>query len=224
MTDFKTIHEAATKRLGEEGIKNRLPERVSADKLRKLSDDRYLSHMSFRVFSTGLKHDLVRGKWPAFEEVFHGFDPAKVGFMNEEDLDRLLGDSRIIRHGGKIKATFHNASAIRDIASECGSVGAFLADWPCDNIVGLWEELGKRFKHLGGNSAPYFLRMVGKDTFTMSNDVIRGLNHWCGLDNAGKSKTGRKLMQAQFNEWALESNRSYAELSMILALSTEAGK
>jgi len=220
MTDFETVHEAAIKRHGEQGLKARLPEPVNPDALRKTTDDRFLSQMSLRVFSTGLNHEMVRGKWPAFEEVFHGFDPGRVGFMNEEDLDRLLADSRIIRHGGKIKATFHNGAAMQDISSEFGGFGTYLADWPCDNIVGLWEDLGKRFKHVGGNSAPYFLRMVGKDTFTMSNDVLRGLNHWCGLEDAGKNKTNRKLMQAQFNDWAEQSGRPLCELSMILALST----
>jgi len=221
MTDFATIHEAALKRHGEEGVQARLPEPVSADVLREMTDDRYLSQMSFRVFSTGLKHDLVRGKWPAFEEAFYGFDPAWVGFMNDDDLNRLLGDARIIRHGGKIRATFHNGTAMQEISAEFGSFGAFIADWPRDDVIGLWEDLGKRFKHVGGNSSPYFLRMVGKDTFTMSNDVIRGLKHWCGLEAAGKNKTGRKLMQAQFNAWAEQSGRPFCQLSMILALSTE---
>jgi 3-methyladenine DNA glycosylase Tag len=220
MSDFAKIYDAAVKRHGEGAIEARVSEPSDAKMLKSVADDRYLSSMSLRIFSAGLKHDMVRAKWPAFEEVFHGFDPGRVGFMNEEDLDRLLGDARIIRHAGKIKATFHNGGAMQEIANTHGGFGAYLADWPGEDLVGLWEDLGKRFKHVGGNSGPYFLRMVGKDTFTMSNDVIRGLSRWCGLADAGKNKTNRKLMQAQFNDWQTATGRPYCELSMILALST----
>jgi len=220
MTAFEVIYQAAIERHGEEALKARLPIANDDTTLCQFPDDRYLSQMSLRIFSAGLKHDMVKTKWPAFEQAFHGFDPAKVGFMTDDDLDQLLGDTRLIRHGGKLRATIHNGAAMQDIISSHGSFGAFLAEWPGTNTIGLLEDLGKRFKHLGGNSAAYFLRMVGKDTFTMSKDVERGLAHWQGLENAGKSKTSRNQMQSIFNNWASETGRPHCQLSMILALST----
>ena len=38
--------------------------------------------MSLRIFRAGLKHSLVDAKWPAFEEVFAGFEPARVVAMS----------------------------------------------------------------------------------------------------------------------------------------------
>jgi len=220
MSTFEKIHQAAIDRHGEEGLKARLPSPSDDTTLRQLPDDWYLSQMSLRIFSTGLKHEMVKAKWPAFEEAFHGFDPAKVGFMNDDDLGQLLTDARLIRHGGKMRATLHNGAAMQDITNSQGGFGAYLADWPGTDTVGLWEDLGKRFKHLGGNSAPYFLRMVGKDTFTMSKDVVRGMSHWQGSENADKNKTAKKQMQNHFNDWASETGRPLCQLSMILALST----
>jgi len=219
MADFQTIYDAAINRRGEVDLHARLSTPSNNDELIGVSDDRYLSQMAFRIFSTGLRQDMVRGKWPEFEQAFHNFDPARVGFMNEEDLDQLLSNERIIRHAGKIKATFHNAAAMHDIAHECGGFGHYLVGWTPDNLNGLWLDLGKRFKHLGGNSGPYFLRMVGKDTFTLSNDVIRGLQHWCGLEDAAKNKSTIKLAHEQFNTWAKQTGRPFCQISMILALS-----
>src|SRR5690606_31695212 len=51
-------------------------------------------------------------KRPAFREVFAGFDPEVVAGFGEQDVDRLLGDARIIRNRQKIGATIDNARAL----------------------------------------------------------------------------------------------------------------
>ena len=66
--------------------------------------------MSLRIFRAGLKHSLVDAKWPAFEEVFGGFDPRRVRAMPDEEMKKLLGDARLIRHWGKLKAVRANAA------------------------------------------------------------------------------------------------------------------
>ena len=43
-------------------------------------------------------------------------------------------------------------------------------------FVSLWKYLSKHGHQLGGLSAPRFLRMVGKDTFVPSYDVVAALN------------------------------------------------
>ena len=80
-----------------------------------MGDDRYLSLMSLRIFRAGLKHSLVDARWPAFEEVFKGFEPARVVAMPDEELEALLGDQRLIRHWGKLKSV--RANAARDDAA-----------------------------------------------------------------------------------------------------------
>ena len=83
---------------GDEALANRLPQAKSAAELRIISDDRYLSLMSLRIFCAGIKHSVVDAKWPAFEDVFEGFDPGRVRAMNDEQLEALMVDARIIRH------------------------------------------------------------------------------------------------------------------------------
>src|SRR5215218_4439088 len=123
---FAEIHEMARTRYGAAALEERLPQPKTQEELRATPDDRYLSQMSLRIFRAGLKHSLVDAKWPAFEEVFYGFEPRRVRAMPDEALDALLGDSRLIRHGGKIRAVRDNAAAMLDIAASQGGFGVWL--------------------------------------------------------------------------------------------------
>ncbi len=216
MTPFGDILKAAG---GPEALAGRLPRAKSSTELRAIPDDRYLSLMSLRIFRAGIKHSVVDAKWPAFEDVFQGFDPGRVRAMNDEQLEALMGDARIVRHWGKIRATRDNAAAMCALAGEAGGMGAYLADWPAGDVVGLWADITKRFKQMGGRSAPYFLRMAGRDTFILTGDVVGALRRWGAIDGEPKGKRDRQRVQDAFNAWAEESSRPLCEISMILALS-----
>ncbi len=219
MTEFADILKTAEKRAGGAvALKKLLPESKSAKALKGVVDDRYLSLMMLRVFSSGLKHSMVAGKWPDFEEIFFAFEPKRVAAIPDEDLEALLKEPRIIRHWGKIKATRHNAAAMAQISAEHGGFGAWLAAWPEEDIVGLWDELQKRFSQLGGASGPYFLRMAGKDTFILTRDVVKALNEWGAYKGEPKGKKARREVQETFNVWAVESGLNRAQMSRILAL------
>ncbi|HKW53530.1 MAG TPA: DNA-3-methyladenine glycosylase I [Stellaceae bacterium] len=221
MPRFAKIQKAAEKRLGAAALAARLPKVKSPAQLKKEGDDRYLSLMSLRIFRAGLKHEMVDAKWPAFETAFHGFDPRRVRAMSDEEVENLMKDARLIRHLGKLKAVHANAAALCDLAAQQGGFGTWLAQWPGAEIVRLWDELGKRFTQLGGNSSAYFLRMAGKDTFVLTPFVVTALNHWGAFKGEPKSKGDRAQVQAQFNDWAEETGLPLAHLSMTLAASVE---
>lgn len=218
---FAEILEAARSRQGAVALQARLPQPKTPEELRAVPGDRYLSQMSLRIFRAGLRHSVVDAKWPAFEEVFRGFDPRAVRAMPDEALEALLGDTSLIRHWGKLKAVRDNAAAMLEIAAEHGGFGAWLADWPGDDIIGLWEALAKRFSQMGGNSGPMFLRMVGKDTFVLSPSVVAALKHWGAVPAPPKNRQDRARVQSCFNDWAAETGRPLSQLSMILACSVE---
>ena len=70
---------------------------------------RLFEKLCLEGFQAGLSWITILRRRPAFRELFHGFDPTSVATMNEADVERLLGDARIIRHRGKIEATISNA-------------------------------------------------------------------------------------------------------------------
>ena len=218
---FASILEAARTRLGAAALEARLTKPRASAELKAQTDDRYLSQMELRIFRAGLKHSLVDAKWPAFEEVFDGFEPRRVRAMSDEALEALLGDRRLIRHWGKLKSVRDNAAVIIVVAEEHGSFGDWLAAWPGTDIVGLWETLAKRFSQMGGNSGPSFLRMVGKDTFILTHSVTAALRHWGAVDAPPKSRKDRAAVQSCFNSWAAETGRPLCQLSLILAASIE---
>src|ERR1700739_1809826 len=78
---FGPIHEAARTRIGAAALEARLTRPRAPAELKAETEDRYLSQMELRIFRAGLKHSLVDAKWPAFEEVFNGFEPRRVRAM-----------------------------------------------------------------------------------------------------------------------------------------------
>ena len=218
---FAPILGAARTRLGAAALEARMIEPRSPAELEAVGDDRYLSQMSLRIFRAGLKHSLVDAKWPAFEDVFFGFEPRRVRAMPDEALEALLGDRRLIRHWGKLKAVRDNAATIIAVADEHGSFAAWLARWPTTDIVGLWEALAKRFSQMGGNSGPTFLRMVGKDTFILTGSVAAALQRWGVVSAAPKNRKDREAVQACFTAWAAETGQALCQLSLILAASAD---
>ena len=220
-SSFAPILEAARTRVGAGTLEARLTKPRSAAELKATTDDRYLSQLELRIFRAGLKHSLVDAKWPAFEEVFDGFEPRRVRAMSDEALEALLGDRRLIRHWGKLKSVRDNAAAMIGVAEEHGTFGAWLADWPGSDIVGLWEALAKCFSQMGGNSGPSFLRMVGKDTFVLTHSVTAALKHWGAVNTPPKNRKDRAAVQSHFNAWAAATGRPLCQLSLILAASVD---
>ena len=218
MRDYKWLHAFCLNRFGSaKALEAMLPQPRSDAELRALSDDRYLSLISLRIFRAGLKHSLVDAKWPAFEQVFFGFDPEKVVLMGAERLENLMQDVRLIRHLGKLKSVPRNAQFVLDVRREKGSFGALIADWPVSDIVGLWKYLAKHGSQLGGLSAPRFLRMVGKDTFIPTDDMVAALKAQDIIDKAPTSLKDLAAVQAAFNQWQAESGRPLCQLSVMLA-------
>lgn len=76
--------------------------------------------VTLEAFQSGLSWRTVLAKRPAFREVFHGFDPEVVAAMGERDVERLMGDARIIRNRRKIEAAVTNARATVDLRADGG--------------------------------------------------------------------------------------------------------
>lgn len=219
MRSFSDIHSLACRRHGgPEAVAAGLPTVLKPAALAKKSDAFYLSAMMRRVFRAGLTHSLVDAKWPAFEDAFFGFDPEKLVLMPDDMLDARMQDTRLIRHYGKMRAIRHNAQLVTDVAREHGNFGRFIGQWPDDAVADLWRELSRRGKQLGGNSAPAFLRMVGRDTWYPTGDVLAGLIANGVVDKALASQRDRRAAQQAFNQWQQESGLPQAHISRILAM------
>lgn len=193
---------------------------LSTAKLMQYQDSDWLAAFSKKVFQSGFVWRVVEQKWPGFCEVFFDFSIEKMLLMSDEMLAAKAQDPRIIRNGSKVLTIRHNALMIDDLAREHGSFAALVAQWPTDNIIGLWQLLKQRGARLGGNTGPYALRAMGKDTFLLSHDVEAYLRAYQVIDGGLTSKSNLQKIQAQFNQWQQESGFSLTTLSRLVALSS----
>jgi 3-methyladenine DNA glycosylase Tag len=221
MLAFSKIRNRAAKRKGGEAVLERLLGTVSGNAaLVAVHDDRVLSAMTQRVFSAGFVWRVIEAKWPGFEEAFLGFEPKRLLFQPEEFWGDLASDKRIVRNGAKIMSVKDNAAFVERIAAEHGSFGAFLAQWPSDDQIGLMAFLGKHGSRLGGATGQYFLRWIGWDGFVISPDFGAALRD-AGLEIAENPTSKRDLtrIQTQLNKWHSETGLPYRHLSRILSMS-----
>ncbi len=84
-------------------------------------DERGLfERLSLEAFQSGLSWATILRKRENFRAAFAGFDPDVVAGFDQDDVERLLADSGIIRNRAKIEATIRNAAATISLRGEGG--------------------------------------------------------------------------------------------------------
>lgn len=223
LTPFAKIRTLAAERKGGDAALDKLlgsQKPLTPKQLAKIPDDRYLAMMTRCIFQAGFNWKVIEHKWKGFEEAFHGFNPKGLAHLSPEQWDAYSEDTRIVRNGIKIRSVLDNAHFVWTVAEEKGSFGKVVAEWPASDQIGLMTWLKKEGSRLGGNTAMYFLRFIGKDSFILSNDVCARLRA-SGVEIAEQptSKRDLKLVQEAFNHWHQETGLPYTTLSRIAGMS-----
>lgn len=221
MDTFASIFERAAERKGgADALQDMLQVKPKTEaQLKKLSDAQVLAEMTKCVFRSGFVWKIIESKWPGFEKAFHGFDVARCAMLSDEELEDLQQNTDIVRNAKKIHSVRRNAQFILEVRESHGSFGAYLAQWPDDDFIGLWAELKARGDRLGGQTGRFFLRFIGRDTPMFSADVVRALVAQGVVDKEPTSKSALKQTQQAFNQWREESGLSFNEISRVLAFS-----
>ena len=94
-----------------------------------IDDRRLFEKVCLEGFQAGLSWLTILRKRDAFRAAFAGFDPETVARFDEDDVARLLADSGIVRHKGKIRSTINNAERALELAHEHGSLHAYFWSW-----------------------------------------------------------------------------------------------
>ncbi|MGH7631716.1 MAG: DNA-3-methyladenine glycosylase I [Gemmatimonadales bacterium] len=93
-------------------------------------DDRVLfEFVTLEGAQAGLSWETVLKKRTRYREVFAGFDPARVARFTPARVGRLLADTGLIRHRGKIESTVSNARAVLAVQREFGSFDRYVWDF-----------------------------------------------------------------------------------------------
>jgi 3-methyladenine DNA glycosylase Tag len=218
MRRFDELYAIAVERHGEDSVQGRLQYPKSPAELCAIPDDRWLSMFTRCIFQAGFNWKVVEAMWLGFEAAFHGFDPGSCAMLHDEDFEHLVSDTRIVRHGSKIRAVQENAVFVMGLAHDHGSVGNFISQWPKADYAGLLAYLKKHGTRLGGNTGQYALRFMGVDSYILSRDVTARLIAEGVVDAAPSSAKSFAAVQTAFNIWSEQSGRSLTEISRIIAM------
>ena len=74
----------------------------------------------------GLSWETILKRREGYRSVFHGFDPARVACMTDEELEAALLNPGIIRNRLKVFSARMNARVFLAIQKECGSFDAYV--------------------------------------------------------------------------------------------------
>ncbi len=219
MRSFDDLFAISAARKGGADALNALLERPkSAEALAQIPEDRWLAQLTKGVFQAGFNWKVIETKWDGFEKAFHGFDVDRCAFLHDEDMDRLMGDTSIVRNGPKIRTVIENAHFLQSLRDD-GGAGHVLGGWAATDYVGQLEFMKKGGSRIGGATGQYALRFLGKDSFILSRDVVARLIAEGVVDKQPTSKGAMKSVQTAFNTWMDQSDRSLTEISRVLAMS-----
>ena len=90
-----------------------------------VDDIRLFEKICLEGFQSGLSWLTILRKRENFRAAFAGFDFRKVAHFTEEDVERLLQDKGIVRHGGKIRSVINNAQRAIELCEQEGSLAAY---------------------------------------------------------------------------------------------------
>lgn len=91
------------------------------------SDDQYLFEMLIlESFQAGLSWECVLNKREDFRKAYDNFEIDKICNYNNEKIQELLSNEKIIRNKLKINASINNARIFKDIQKEYGTFYNYL--------------------------------------------------------------------------------------------------
>jgi DNA-3-methyladenine glycosylase I len=86
-------------------------------------------HFEFLILESaqaGLSWITILKRRDAYREAFCDFDPDAVAALGPVDVERLLGESGIIRNRKKVESAISNARAFLEIRREFGSFDSYI--------------------------------------------------------------------------------------------------
>lgn len=113
------------------------------------NDEKYLLEMLIlESFQAGLSWECVLNKRKDFEKAYDNFDIDNIINYDDNKIEELLNNKKIIRNKLKIKASIENAKIFKNIQEEYGSFNNYLNTFTNKQII---YELNKTTNDLSDN-------------------------------------------------------------------------
>ncbi|GHU74197.1 DNA-3-methyladenine glycosylase I [Bacteroidia bacterium] len=113
---------------------------------REVRDDhKMFEFLVLESAQAGLSWITILKRRDAYRNAFAGYDAEKVAQMMEQDVERLMQDSGIIRNRNKIQATISNAQRFLEVQKEFGSFCNYLRTFLPKGkpVINYWKTLSE---------------------------------------------------------------------------------
>ena len=142
----------------------------------------YDDHLLFEMlvlesFQAGLSWLIILKKREAFRQAFDNFDITKIVAYQDDKIQALLNDQKIVRSIAKIKATISNAQAFMSVQAEYGKFANYIWSFTERKIIDMvgspfvtTNDLSDRiakdlkqkgFKFMGSTTVFAYLQAIG---------------------------------------------------------------
>lgn len=105
-------------------------------------DQKHFECLTLESAQAGLSWITILRKRENYRSAYANFDVNEVARFSEEDIERLMTDSGIVRNRQKIEASINNAKQFIKIQEELGSFDSYIWSF-VDNetIINAWDRL-----------------------------------------------------------------------------------
>lgn len=86
-------------------------------------------------FQAGLSWECILNKRKNFKEAYDNFDINKISNYNDEKINKLLKNEKIIRNNLKIKSSINNAKIFKEIQKEYQTFNNYLKTFTNDETI-----------------------------------------------------------------------------------------
>lgn len=221
MVTFSQIEDqAALRHGGLDALKSLVQYPLASKDIAIIADDRWLSAATKIVFQAGFNWEQMEKKWPQFEEAFGRFNLDYCSAQSEDQLEEKMATGKLVKHWAKMKSIPANATYLRALVEQYGSLGAYFSQWDSKHWGENLLSLQKQGNRLGGKTGAIWLRRMGVDALIMTPSVETALQEFGVLDKAPASKKAWLAFQPVLNGWLDETGESLNYISQVLARST----
>jgi len=120
------------------------------------------THFEFLLLEgaqAGLSWATILKRRLGYKKAFSNFDPIKVAQFTNEDFDRLIQNSDIIRNKLKIRSAINNAKRFLEVQKEFGSFDTYIWQFVGKTpIINTWEHMSQ-------------IPAISKESETLSKDL-----------------------------------------------------
>ena len=149
-------------------------------------DNELFGRLILEINQAGLSWETILKKEAAFRKAYDKFDLQKVAAYTDQDRERLLADTGIIRNRLKINAAIENAKVIIILQKEYGSFEKWL-ELHHPKTKDEWVKLFKMtFRFTGGEIVNEFLMSIGylrgahAESCAIYKEIVKHNPMWVG--------------------------------------------